>query len=155
MVNHGLISSSFSSPHDTRLSFTQRASKRVAASTRFAFVLSVLAVLTLTSACGLFNQSKQDSSETKLTDLTMLTPPPPKPTSLTSEAENILKAAEQTVIEARVKRSLWTSANEHLLKARLAAKIFDSVATTQHAREVISLCELSNKQLSDSPAVWQ
>lgn len=78
----------------------------------------------------------------------------PKPTALTEEADAALKAAGQSVIEARIKRSLWTAAVEELKKAQVAAKNFDSVATLAHAREVIALCGLSIAQLSSAPVKW-
>ena len=81
-------------------------------------------------------------------------PPPPKPSALTVEADTILKAAEQSVIEARIKRALWTAAVAELERARAAAKVFDSVATSRHAREVIALCGLSVAQLSAAPVSW-
>ena len=81
-------------------------------------------------------------------------PPPPKPLALTDEAETILKAAEQSVIEARIKRALWTAAVAELERARTASKVFDSVATSRHAREVIALCGLSVAQLSAAPVSW-
>jgi len=79
---------------------------------------------------------------------------PVRPTSLTEEAETALRAAEQSVIDARNKRALWTAAVEHLAKAREAAKIFDSSATLTHARETIALCALSLQQLSAPPVKW-
>jgi hypothetical protein len=79
---------------------------------------------------------------------------PAAPTSLNAEAANTLKAAEQSVIEARVKRVLWSAAIEQLVEARKAAKVFDSDATLKHAREVIALCELSSKQAQLPPVVW-
>ena len=80
--------------------------------------------------------------------------PPPKPTALSQEAEDALAAAEQKVIEARIKRSLWIPAVEHLNKARAAAKKFDSDATMQHAKEAIALCILSIAQLDSPPVRW-
>ena len=80
--------------------------------------------------------------------------PPPAPTSLNAEATNTLKAAEQSVIEARVKRVLWSAAAMQLIEARKAAKVFDSEATLKHAKEVIALCELSSKQAQIAPVVW-
>ena len=80
--------------------------------------------------------------------------PPPAPTSLNAEATNTLKAAEQSVIEARVKRVLWSAAAMQLVEARKAAKVFDSEATLKHAKEVIALCELSSKQAQIAPVVW-
>jgi hypothetical protein len=80
--------------------------------------------------------------------------PPPKPTALSQEAEDALAAAEQKVIEARVKRSLWIPAVEHLNKARAAAKRFDSDATMLHAKEAIALCILSIAQLDSPPVRW-
>ena len=78
----------------------------------------------------------------------------PKPTALTDEADKILKAAEQNVTEARIKRALWTAAVEELKLAQEAAKNFDSVATLAHAREVIALCGHSIAQLSSAPVKW-
>jgi hypothetical protein len=80
--------------------------------------------------------------------------PPPAPTSLNAEASSTLKAAEQSVIEARVRRVLWSTAAEQLTEARKAAKVFDSEATLRHAKEVIALCELSGKQAQLPPVVW-
>jgi hypothetical protein len=80
---------------------------------------------------------------------------PAAPTALSEEADATLKAAEQSVLEARIKRALWTAAVEELNRARLAAKGFDSVATLRHAREAIALCELSIAQLSKAPVTWQ
>ncbi|MBL8519914.1 MAG: hypothetical protein JNK75_04515 [Betaproteobacteria bacterium] len=80
--------------------------------------------------------------------------PPPAPTSLLPEAEEALAAAEQKVIEARVKRSLWIPAIEQLHKARAAAQRFDSAATLAHAKEVIALCTLSIAQLESPPVRW-
>lgn len=81
-------------------------------------------------------------------------PPPVKPTALTAEADSALKAAEQTVIETRVKRALWTAANEQLSRARAAAKEFDSELTLKHAREVIALCQASLQQQQSAPVTW-
>jgi hypothetical protein len=80
--------------------------------------------------------------------------PPPKPTSLTAEAEGALKAAEQSIVEARVKRALWTAAIEQLTLARNAAKLFDSETTLKHAREVVALCQLSAQQATNQPVLW-
>lgn len=80
--------------------------------------------------------------------------PPPAPTSLNTEAASTLKAAEQSVIEARVKRVLWSAAIEQLAEARKAAKVFDSEATLRHAKEVIALCELGSKQAQLPPVAW-
>ncbi len=80
--------------------------------------------------------------------------PPPKPTALSAEAADTLTAAEQKVIEARVKRSLWIPAVEQLNKAREAAGRFDSEATILHAREAIALCTLSIAQLESPPVRW-
>ena len=77
-----------------------------------------------------------------------------KPTALTADADSALKAAEQSVIEARVKRALWTAAVEHLNKARAAAQVFDSTATLEHAKEVVTLCTLSIKQTALPPVKW-
>jgi len=78
----------------------------------------------------------------------------PKPIALSAEADAALQAAEQGVIEARVKRALWTAAVEELKRARAAAQEFDSIATMRHARESIALCELSIAQLSKPPVKW-
>ncbi len=78
----------------------------------------------------------------------------PKPIALTEEADAALKAAEQSVIEARIKRALWTAAVEELKKAQVAAKNLDSISTLVHAREVIALCGLSIAQLSSTPVKW-
>jgi uncharacterized membrane-anchored protein len=86
--------------------------------------------------------------------VTVIPAAPPAPTALNAEAANTLKAAEQSVIEARVKRVLWSAAIEQLVEARKAAKIFDSDATLRHAKEVIALCELSSKQAQLPPVVW-
>ncbi len=80
--------------------------------------------------------------------------PVARPTALTPEAESTLQAAEQSVIEARIKRSLWTAAVDHLKKARTAAQSFDSAATLEHAKEVVALCSLSIKQLELPPVKW-
>lgn len=80
--------------------------------------------------------------------------PPPKPVALTEEADSVLKAAEQSVTEARIKRALWTAAVVELERARTAARTFDSAATITHAREVIALCGLSIAQLSSAPVKW-
>ncbi|MBL0125169.1 MAG: hypothetical protein IPP88_21540 [Betaproteobacteria bacterium] len=80
--------------------------------------------------------------------------PVAKPIELTAEADSALKAAEQSVIEARVKRALWTAAVEHLNKARAAAQILDSSATLVHAKEVVALCALSIKQTALPPVKW-
>ena len=79
---------------------------------------------------------------------------PPKPTALSEEADTTLKAAEQSVTEARIRRALWTAAVEELERARAAAKVLDSDATLRHAREVIALCGLSIAQLSAPPVKW-
>ena len=78
----------------------------------------------------------------------------PKLTALSAEADAALQAAEQGVIEARVKRALWTAAVEELKRARAAAQEFDSTATVRHAQESIALCELSIAQLSKPPVKW-
>ena len=78
----------------------------------------------------------------------------PTPIALSAEADTALQAAEQSVIEARVKRALWTAAVEELKRARATAKEFDSMATMRHARESIALCELSIAQLSRPPVKW-
>jgi hypothetical protein len=109
--------------------------------------------LSMVAGCGFFGQTKSVPAAPETAAIA--TPTPPKPTALTADAEAMLKAAEQSVVEARIKRSLWTAAAEQLAKAKAAAKIFDSEATTKHAREVIALCELSNKQINDAPVTWQ
>lgn len=78
----------------------------------------------------------------------------PKPVALTAEADAALKAAEQSVTEARIKRALWIAAVEELKRAQAAAKDFDSVATLAHASETIALCSLSVAQLSKAPVKW-
>jgi hypothetical protein len=78
----------------------------------------------------------------------------PKPIALSAEADAALQAAEQSVIEARVKRALWTAAVDELKRARAAALQFDSIATLRYARESIALCELSIAQLSRPPVKW-
>ena len=80
--------------------------------------------------------------------------PVARPTELTAEADAALKAAEQSVIEARVKRALWTSAVEQLQKARAAAQVFDSTATLLHAKEVVALCALAIQQTTLPPVKW-
>ena len=77
-----------------------------------------------------------------------------RPAALTAEAGSALQAAEQGVIEARIKRALWIAAVEELSRARASAKKFDSAATLRHAREAILLCELSIAQLSKAPVKW-
>lgn len=84
----------------------------------------------------------------------MAVKPVVKPTALTPEAEATLQAAEQSVIEARIKRSLWTAAVDQLKKARAAAQVFDSEATLEHAKEAVALCILSIKQLELPPVKW-
>jgi len=81
-------------------------------------------------------------------------PAPGKPTTLSVEADNALKAAEQTVIETRIRRALWTAAAEHLERARAAAKKLDSDLTLKNAREVIALCQLSLQQKQSPPVTW-
>ncbi|MBL8511964.1 MAG: hypothetical protein JNM52_09995 [Betaproteobacteria bacterium] len=88
---------------------------------------------------------------------TVIQPPPapmPMPTSLTEEASALLLVAEQTVTEARIKRSLWTAAEATLELARASARRFDSVATLRHARNVIELCTLSEAQRTATPVKW-
>ena len=74
--------------------------------------------------------------------------------ALNAEADSALKAAEQSVVEARIQRALWIAAVDELAKARAAAKIFDSEATLKHARETISLCNLSLQQKQAPPVTW-
>jgi hypothetical protein len=80
--------------------------------------------------------------------------PVARPTTLTDAADSALKAAEQSVIEARIKRALWTAAVEHLGQARAAASVFDSTATLAHAKEVVALCALSIQQTALPPVKW-
>ena len=77
-----------------------------------------------------------------------------KPTALSAEAEAALKAAEKSVIDARAKKSVWTAAVAHLDQARAAAKVFDSDATLEHAKEVVALCALSIQQTLLPPVKW-
>ena len=79
---------------------------------------------------------------------------PWSPTVLSAEADNALKAAEQTVVETRVRRALWTAATEQLALARGAAKIFDSENTLKHAREAIVLCQSGLQQKLLPPVTW-
>lgn len=79
---------------------------------------------------------------------------PPAQTVLSVEADAALKAAELSISEARLKRALWTAAVKHLGLARDAARVFDSAATLEHAREAIALCNLSVQQLSAPPVKW-
>ena len=74
--------------------------------------------------------------------------------ALNAEADSALKAAEQSVVEARIQRALWIAAVDELAKARAAAKIFDNEATLKHARETISLCNLSLQQKQAPPVTW-
>ena len=74
--------------------------------------------------------------------------------ALNAEADSALKAAEQSVVEARIQRALWIAAVDELAKARAAAKIFDSEATLKHAREAISLCNLSLQQKQAPLVTW-
>jgi len=80
--------------------------------------------------------------------------PVTRPAELTAEADSALKAAEQSVVEARVKRALWIAAEVHLQKARAAAEVFDSTATLMHAKEVVALCALSIQQTTLPPVKW-
>ena len=111
------------------------------------------AVVTSTMAsmfAGCLMMQQAPTTEIKSVEVTA----PAKPTALTEEADAAIKAAEQSVIEARAKRALWTAAVEHLAKAREAAKIFDSGATLLHSKEVLALCALSLRQLSAPPVKW-
>jgi hypothetical protein len=131
---------------------------KIRSTAKFALRGFVVSLSVMLSACGLFNQAKPVAIEAvPNATVQAITPPtpPPKATALTAEAESVLKAAEQSAVEARIKRTLWAAANEQLMKARSAAKSFDSAATLTYATEVIKLCELSNKQLSDAPVTWQ
>jgi len=109
-----------------------------------------LAVVCLSGCASIFESQKP----TLVPVADVPTVPVPTPTSLNAEAASTLKAAEQSVIEARVKRVLWSAAIGQLAEARKAAKVFDSDATLRHAREVIALCELSSKQAQLPPVVW-
>ena len=108
------------------------------------------------SACGLATAFLGGCAVQEAPKIPVAVPvaPLPKSTMLTEEADAALKAAEQSVTEARIKRALWTSAVEELERARTAAKIFDSVATLQHAREAVALCGLSIVQLLAPPVKW-
>lgn len=77
---------------------------------------------------------------------------PQRPTMLTAEAEAALTLAEQSMIEARVKRTMWSAAWEALQQARASAKIFDSEATLRYAKSATEFCNLGLKQV-ESPAV--
>ena len=79
---------------------------------------------------------------------------PATASTLTVEADNVLKAAEQTIIETRVRRAVWTAATEQLDRARAAAKIFNSDLTLKHAREAIALCQRSLQQKQSPPVIW-
>ncbi len=79
-------------------------------------------------------------------------PAPQRPTKLTLEAEAALTLAEQSVIEARVKRTMWSAAWEALQQAHASAKIFDSEATLRYAKSATEFCNLGLKQ-TESPAV--
>ncbi len=80
--------------------------------------------------------------------------PAAKPTALTADAATALRAAEQSIEDARAKGALWTSALRQLELARAAAREFDSEATLAHAREAVTLCGLSARQLSEPPVKW-
>jgi hypothetical protein len=80
--------------------------------------------------------------------------PPVLPISLSPEAESALKAAEQSVIEGKIKRTLWSAAVEQLAKAKSAAKIFNSETTLKYAKETIALCELSKQQVQSPAVTW-
>jgi hypothetical protein len=117
----------------------------------FSNALRVAATSTIVSVfAGCMTQQQAPVTGTKPVEVA----PSAKPTALTQEAEVALNAAEQSVIEARVKRALWTAAVEQLAKAREAAKSFDSNATLTHAKEVVALCTLSLQQLSAPPVKW-
>lgn len=113
---------------------------------------SVVAVLLIGIAVGI---SGCATSPPPLSTPTVVAEPVSvKPTALSVDADNALKAAEQTVIETRVRRALWTAATDQLNRARVAAKIFDSDLTLKHAREVIALCQLSLQQKQSPPVTW-
>ena len=111
-------------------------------------VLAVALCVVLVGGCAV-------PEATKIPAAVIAVPALPAPIALTEEAETTLKAAEQSVIEARVKRTLWTAAVVELDRARTAAKRFDSNTTVRHAREVIALCDLSIAQLSKAPVKLQ
>lgn len=107
-------------------------------------------VVCLSGCASLFDSQKLTPAPVVIAPIAL----PTVPTSLNAEATDTLKAAEQSVIEARVKRVLWSAAAEQLAEARKAAKIFDSEATLKHAKEAIVLCELSSKQAQLPPVAW-
>ena len=76
------------------------------------------------------------------------------PISLSPEAESALKAAEQSVIEEKIKRTLWSAAVEQLAEAKRAAKSFDSESTLKYTKETIALCELSKQQVQSPAVTW-
>ena len=113
---------------------------------------SVVGMLLITAAVGI---SGCATSPPPLSTLIVIAEPVSvKPTVLSVDADNALKAAEQTVIETRVRRALWTAATDQLNRARAAAKILDSDLTLKHAREVIALCQLSLQQKQSPPVTW-
>ena len=79
---------------------------------------------------------------------------PSAPTSLTEQAAQTLKMAEVSVQDARQTHTLWSSALQHLGRAQLAAKLFDSQATMQHAQEVINICLRSAAQANSPRVSW-
>ncbi len=79
---------------------------------------------------------------------------PPAPTALSEDAKAALVAAEQSIVNAEVTRTLWVSAKEKIIMARLAAKQFDSSRTLALARDVVALCERSTAQAKSPPVTW-
>lgn len=113
-------------------------------------VVSVISIISLSGCVSLFDSQKTETAPIAVAPFI----PAAAPIALSSDAENALKAAEQSVIESRIKRVLWRAAIEQLAQARNAAKIFDSDATLKHAREVIALCTLSSTQAQSAPLAW-
>ncbi len=116
---------------------------------RIAFVALSASAFCL-GGCANFFDSKKAAPET----IAVAPEVPAAPIALSAEAESTLKAAEQSVIESRIKRAMWNAANEQLALAKRAAKVFDSDATIKYAKEVIALCALSNQQMQSAPVVW-
>ena len=115
---------------------------------KFCLPLATGLVLTL-SACATIPEPATAESVTALAPVANV-----PINALNAEADSALKAAEQSVVEARIQRALWIAAVDELAKARAAAKIFDNEATLKHARETISLCNLSLQQKQAPPVTW-
>jgi hypothetical protein len=113
-------------------------------------VLAVVCAALLPSACVVTPALQKTMAVEPV-----IAPPPSRPAAITVEADAALKAAEQSVIEARQRRNLWTAAVEHLEQARQAARLLDSEGTLKHAREVVALCALSAQQGSAPLVNWQ